>query len=108
MVRPALLPYLPGLDLPRLEGIHLNGTALLVTGAVAAVTTLFFGWVPSLTFSALNLASSMRAGRLTQVSRIIDLFWPCRCRDCLLHGAVRMRRLAPAQLLALTARRSWI
>ena len=57
------LPYLPGLDIPRLEGIHLNGAALLATGAIAAVTTLFFGWAPSLKFSSLNLASSLRNGR---------------------------------------------
>ena len=57
------LPYLPGLDMPRLEGIHLNGAALLATAAIAAVTTLFFGWAPSLKFSSLNLASSLRNGR---------------------------------------------
>ena len=57
------LPYLPGLNIPRLDGIHLNGAALLATGAIAAVTTLFFGWAPSLSLSSLNLASSLRNGR---------------------------------------------
>jgi predicted permease len=58
-----LLPSLPGLSLPRLDGIHLNGTALLVTGAIAAMTTLFFGWVPSWMFSSLDLTSFLRSGR---------------------------------------------
>jgi predicted permease len=57
------LPYLPGLRLPRVEGVHLNSVALFVTGAVAAVTTIVFGWIPSLKFSGLNLASTLREGR---------------------------------------------
>jgi predicted permease len=51
------------LNLPRLDGIGLNGTALLVTGAIAAMTTLFFGWVPSWVFSSLDLTSFLRSGR---------------------------------------------
>ncbi|HEX6773262.1 MAG TPA: ABC transporter permease [Acidobacteriaceae bacterium] len=58
-----LLPSLPGLNLPRLDGIHLNSTVLLATGAVAVATTLFFGWVPSWMFSSLDLASFLRSGR---------------------------------------------
>jgi predicted permease len=58
-----ILPSLQGLGLPRLDGIHLNGTALLVTGAIAAMTTLFFGWVPSWMFSSLDLTSFLRSGR---------------------------------------------
>lgn len=58
-----LLPSLPGLSLPRLDGIHLNATVLLVTGAIACGTTLFFGWIPSLMFSSLDLTSFLRSGR---------------------------------------------
>ncbi len=58
-----LLPRLPALGLPRLEGIHLNGTALLVTAGIAVLTTMLFGWAPSLMFSSLDLASSLRTGR---------------------------------------------
>src|SRR5882757_264052 len=58
-----LLPSLPGLKLPRLDGIRLNETALLVTGTIAAITTLFFGWVPSWMFSSLDLTSFLRSGR---------------------------------------------
>jgi putative ABC transport system permease protein len=58
-----LLPRLPALRLPRLEGIHLNGAALLVTAGIAGLTTLLFGWAPSLMFSRQALASSLRSGR---------------------------------------------
>jgi predicted permease len=58
-----LLPHLSGLGLPRLEGVHLNGTALLVTGGIAVLTTLLFGWAPSMTFSRLDLTSTLRTGR---------------------------------------------
>jgi predicted permease len=58
-----LLPGLPGLNLPRLDGIHLNGTVLLATGGIAVATTLFFGWVPSWMLSSLDLTSFLRSGR---------------------------------------------
>ena len=58
-----LLPSLPGLRLPRLDGIRLNGTVLLVTTTVACAATLFFGWVPSWTFLSLDLTSFLRSGR---------------------------------------------
>jgi putative ABC transport system permease protein len=58
-----LLPHLSGFGLPRLEGIHLNEAALLATSGIAILTTLLFGWAPSLTFSTLNPASSLRTGR---------------------------------------------
>jgi putative ABC transport system permease protein len=57
-----LLPRLPALGLPRLEGLHLNGTTLLVTAGVAVLTTILFGWAPSLMFSRPDLASSLRSG----------------------------------------------
>lgn len=54
--------YLPAWQLPRMEGIHLDAAVLLASAAVAIATTLFFGWVPSLT-SNLNLSSALRSGR---------------------------------------------
>jgi predicted permease len=58
-----LIGHLPGLQLPRMEGIHLNGAALLTTAAVAIGTTLLFGWAPHLTFSRTNLSPALRSGR---------------------------------------------
>jgi predicted permease len=58
-----LLPHLPALGLPRLEGVHLNGPALLATTGIAFLTTLVFGWAPSLMFFGFDLASSLRTGR---------------------------------------------
>lgn len=58
-----LLPQLTALHIPRLDDVHLSVPALLATGAVAAATTLFFGWAPSLSFSSLSLASCFRGGR---------------------------------------------
>jgi predicted permease len=58
-----LMGRLPGLQLPRMEGIHLNGAALLITAAIAIGTTLLFGWAPQLTFSKTNLSPALRSGR---------------------------------------------
>jgi putative ABC transport system permease protein len=58
-----LIGYLPAWRLPRVEGLHLDAAALLATAAVAIATTLFFGWVPSMTFWKLNLSSVLRRER---------------------------------------------
>jgi putative ABC transport system permease protein len=55
-----VLTTIPNLPLPRLDAVHLNAPALLVTLAVTAATTLFFGWIPALNFSRLDLASALR------------------------------------------------
>jgi predicted permease len=57
------LPRIPGLSLPRLEGIHLSATALLATGAVAAGTMLVFAVAPSLQFPSFNIASFLRSAQ---------------------------------------------
>jgi predicted permease len=57
------VPHIPGLSLPRLEGVRLDGATLLAAAAVVALTTLLFGLMPALTFSSLNLASTLRSGR---------------------------------------------
>ena len=64
-----LLGNVPGLQVPRLTGVHLNAAALAATGAVAMVATLFFGWVPALTFSGLDLSSALRSGGRTETGR---------------------------------------
>ena len=51
---------IPNLPLPRMDGVHLNGPALLATVAIASAMTLLFGWMPSLSFSRLNLSSALR------------------------------------------------
>lgn len=60
-----VLPRIPGLGVPRLEGVSLNGAALLTTGGIAVLTTLLFGWAPSLLFPRLNLVSTLRSGRVS-------------------------------------------
>lgn len=100
-----LLPRLPALGLPRLDGIHLNGAALLVTAGVAVLTTLLFGWAPSLTFSRLDLASSLRSGRTSTsawhhrfFSALIVAEIACSmvlsiCAGLLLHSYWRLTRV---------------
>jgi predicted permease len=58
-----LIGRLPGLQLPRMEGIHLDAAALLATAAVAIATTLLFGWAPLLGTSQTNLSPALRSGR---------------------------------------------
>ena len=55
-----LLVRIPNLPLPRMESVHLNGAALSATIAIASAMTLLFGWIPSLSFSRLNLFSALR------------------------------------------------
>jgi predicted permease len=58
-----LIGHLPGLQLPRVEGVHLSGVVLLITAGVAIATTLLFGWAPLLTFSRASLQPALRSGR---------------------------------------------
>jgi putative ABC transport system permease protein len=55
-----VLAQIPNLPLPRIEGVHLNGPALLSTVAVVIATTLLFGWIPSVSFSKLSLSAALR------------------------------------------------
>jgi putative ABC transport system permease protein len=55
-----LLAQIPDLSVPRIAGVHLNGPALLATIAIASAMTLLFGWIPSASFSRLNLSSALR------------------------------------------------
>ena len=55
-----VLPTLANLPLPRVDGVHLNGPAVLITLGIAVAVTLLFGWLPSLGFSRMNLSSALR------------------------------------------------
>lgn len=55
-----LLARVPNLPLPRMDDVHLNGPALLATIVIASAMTLLFGWIPSISFSRLNLFSALR------------------------------------------------
>jgi putative ABC transport system permease protein len=55
-----LLARIPNLPLPRMDSVHLNGPGLLATFAIASAMTVLFGWIPSLSFSRLNLSSALR------------------------------------------------
>ncbi len=60
---------IPNLPLPRLDEVHLNAAALLVTAAIAVATTLLFGWIPALSFSRVDLSSALRPRDLTASGR---------------------------------------
>ena len=55
-----ILTTIPNLPLPRLDAVHLNAPALLVTLVITVATTLLFGWIPALNFSRLDLSSALR------------------------------------------------
>jgi len=52
----------PG-DIPRVDAVGVDGTAILFTVAVAGVATVLFGVLPALRASRPNLVSSLRAGQ---------------------------------------------
>jgi putative ABC transport system permease protein len=55
-----ILTTIPNLPLPRLDAVHLNAPALLITLVITVATTLLFGWIPALNFSRLDLSSALR------------------------------------------------
>ena len=64
-----ILTTIPNLPLPRLDAVHLNAPALLVTLLITVATTLLFGWIPALKFSRLDLSSALRPRDLATVGR---------------------------------------
>jgi putative ABC transport system permease protein len=64
-----ILTTIPNLPLPRLDAVHLNGVALLVTLLITVATALLFGWIPALNFSRLDLSSALRPRDLTTTGR---------------------------------------
>jgi putative ABC transport system permease protein len=58
-----LLRQVPGLALPRMEGLHLNVAALAASVAVVGLTTVLFAALPASIVSGLDLSSGLRGGR---------------------------------------------
>ncbi len=67
------ITHLPGLDLPRLEEVHLDGAVLTFSVILSAATGLLFGLAPSLAAARPDLAGVMKASGETSVS-----VWPAR------------------------------
>ncbi|HVH88779.1 MAG TPA: ADOP family duplicated permease, partial [Terriglobales bacterium] len=53
----------PGLTLPRLEGLHLNLPALFASVAVVGLTSVLFALLPASVLSDLNISSGLRGVR---------------------------------------------
>jgi putative ABC transport system permease protein len=58
-----LVQQLPGLALPRVQGLHLNLTALFASIGVVGLTSIVFAGLPASVLSSLNIASSMHGAR---------------------------------------------
>jgi predicted permease len=58
-----LVKQIPGLALPRLEGLHLNVPAVSVSIALVALTSVVLAILPASVLSSLDLASGFRGGR---------------------------------------------
>ncbi len=64
-----ILTTIPSLPLPRLDAVHLNAPALLVTLVITVATTVLFGWIPALNFSRLDLSSAFHSRDLATGGR---------------------------------------
>lgn len=58
-----LVRKVPGLALPRLEGLHLNLAALFASFAVVGLTSIVFAVLPASVLSHLDVASGLHGGR---------------------------------------------
>lgn len=58
-----LVRQIPGLALPRLEGLHLNVAALFASVAVVGLTSIVFALLPASLLSRLDVASGLHGGR---------------------------------------------
>ena len=58
-----LVRQIPGLALPRVEGLHLNLAALSASLAVVGLTSILFAVLPASVISGLDLSSGLRGGR---------------------------------------------
>jgi putative ABC transport system permease protein len=63
-----LVRRVPGLALPRLEGLHLNVTALFASVAVVVLTSIVFAVLPASLLSRIDVASGLHGGR-TETSK---------------------------------------
>lgn len=55
--------HIPGLALPRLEGLHLNVAAVLVSIALVVLTSVLFAVLPASVLSDIDVSSGLRGGR---------------------------------------------
>ena len=67
------IAFLPGLDLPRLGEVHLDGTVLGFAVILSTATGILFGLAPSLAASRPDLAGVMKASGETSIAA-----WPIR------------------------------
>src|SRR5215831_19046733 len=58
-----LVKQIPGLALPRLDGLRLNVPAISVSIGLVALTSMLFAILPSSVLSGLDLSSGFRSGR---------------------------------------------
>jgi predicted permease len=58
-----LVKQIPGLALPRLDGLHLNVPAISVSIGLVALTSVLFAILPASVLSGLDLSSGFRGGR---------------------------------------------
>jgi predicted permease len=56
-----LMRRVPGIELPRIDGLHLHGTAILLSAGIVMVSTIVFTALPSSVLK-LDLASAFRSG----------------------------------------------
>ncbi len=63
-----LVRRVPGISLPRIDGLHLNAASLVASVAVVALTSVVFALLPARAAAGLNLSSTLHTGR-TQTGR---------------------------------------
>ncbi|HEY1938842.1 MAG TPA: ABC transporter permease [Candidatus Angelobacter sp.] len=59
------IPRIPALDLPRIDNLHLNTTAVAVTLMIICAVTVLFALLPARSLSDVNVSSGLRSGRTT-------------------------------------------
>ena len=62
-----LVKHVPGLALPRLEGVQLNVAALGASVGIVVLTSVLFALLPASILSKLDIASGLRSGRTETV-----------------------------------------
>jgi len=58
-----LVQHVPGLALPRLEGLHLNLPALLASVGIVGLTSVMFAILPATVLSNISTSAAMHGGR---------------------------------------------
>jgi putative ABC transport system permease protein len=58
-----MVQHVPGLALPRLDGLHLNLPALFASAGIVGLTSVLFAFLPASVLSDINVSSAMHGGR---------------------------------------------